>query len=118
MERKGRSRAARENPHVPYVRVGPLAALPGLAVELGADPGLLAQEVGLDPALLADPEDQQKLYAGTADHGVYASGDGGQSWQPIGPNDLTDGVIESMAWGQAGELFVLTTGGLWRGQMQ
>jgi len=69
-------------------------------------------------ALLAYPAVPQRLYAGTADHGVYASGDGGQTWQAIGPADLTDGVVESMAWGPAGELFVLTTGGVWRGQVQ
>jgi hypothetical protein len=40
-------------------------------------------------ALLADPQDHQKLYAGTADHGIYASRDGGQTWQSIGPADLT-----------------------------
>lgn len=69
-------------------------------------------------ALLADPADPQRLVAGTADHGVYVSGDGGQSWQPIGPGDLAAGVVESLAWGPAGELFVLTSGGVWRGQVQ
>jgi hypothetical protein len=69
-------------------------------------------------ALLADPSDPLRLVAGTADHGVYASGDGGQSWQPIGPGDLAEGVVESLAWGPAGELFVLTSGGVWHGQVR
>ena len=56
MERKGRSRPPQGNAHVAYVRVGPLAALPGLTLELGADPELLARETGLDPTLLADPD--------------------------------------------------------------
>jgi photosystem II stability/assembly factor-like uncharacterized protein len=64
-------------------------------------------------ALLADPQDHQKLYAGTADNGVYASRDSGQTWQPIGPAELTTGIVKSLAWGPAGELFVITTGGVW-----
>jgi photosystem II stability/assembly factor-like uncharacterized protein len=67
-------------------------------------------------ALLADPQDHQKLYAGTADNGVYASSDGGQSWRAIGPAELTTGSVKSLAWSPAGELFAITTGGVWSGR--
>jgi ligand-binding sensor domain-containing protein len=69
-------------------------------------------------ALLTHPQDSQQLFAGTADSGVYYSGDGGQSWQPIGPADLTEGVVESLAWGPNGELFVVATGGVWLGERE
>ncbi len=66
-------------------------------------------------AFLADPHDPRLLFAGTAYAGVYQSLDWGQSWQPIGPVELADEVVESLAWGPAGELFVAAAGGVWRG---
>jgi photosystem II stability/assembly factor-like uncharacterized protein len=66
-------------------------------------------------AFLFDPVDSQQLYAGTAYHGVYASTDGGQHWQTIGPAELDNELVEALAWGPAGELFVAAAGGVWRG---
>jgi photosystem II stability/assembly factor-like uncharacterized protein len=66
-------------------------------------------------AFLIDPHDPWHLYAGTAYAGVYRSLDWGQSWQPIGPTELEFDVVESLAWGPAGELFVATAGSVWRG---
>jgi photosystem II stability/assembly factor-like uncharacterized protein len=66
-------------------------------------------------AFLIDPHDPQRLYAGTAYAGVYRSLDWGESWQSIGPPELENEVIESLAWGPAGELFVASAGGVWRG---
>lgn len=67
-------------------------------------------------AFLADPHDPRRLFAGTAYAGVYQSLDWGQSWQPIGPDELRVEVVESLAWGPAGELFVAARGGVWRGR--
>lgn len=64
---------------------------------------------------LLDPTDPAHLYAGTAYAGVYHSADGGQSWQPIGPVDLTNDVVDALAWGPEGELFIASDGGVWRG---
>ncbi|NJN98429.1 MAG: hypothetical protein HC875_32245 [Anaerolineales bacterium] len=66
-------------------------------------------------ALLADPHDPGKLYAGTAYQGVYQSIDWGYTWQPIGPADLTTDAVEDMAWGPAGELFIVASSGVWVG---
>ncbi len=66
-------------------------------------------------ALLADPHDPGRLYAGTAYQGVYQSIDWGYTWQPIGPADLTNDVVEDMAWGPAGELFIVASSGVWVG---
>jgi len=66
-------------------------------------------------AFLADPHDPQRLFAGTAYNGVYQSLDWGHTWQSIGPPELTGEVVESMAWGPEGELFVAAPGGVWRG---
>lgn len=65
--------------------------------------------------ILADPHQPRRLYAGTAYAGVYQSVDNGQTWQPIGPAEITNSVVESMAWGPDGDLFVVTTTGVWRG---
>lgn len=65
--------------------------------------------------ILTDPQHPQRLYAGTAYAGVYQSLDGGQTWQPIGPDNLSEDVVVSMAWGPEGQLFVATTGGVWQG---
>lgn len=48
-------------------------------------------------ALLATPDQPQRLYAGTAYHGVYQSLDGGYTWQPIGPAGLSGELIASLA---------------------
>jgi photosystem II stability/assembly factor-like uncharacterized protein len=66
-------------------------------------------------ALLADPNDPSRLYAGTAYNGVYQSVDWGYTWQPMGPADLADDVVEELAWGPEGELFVATADGVWVG---
>jgi len=65
-------------------------------------------------ALLPHPQIHQRLYAGTAYRGVYESTDGGQSWHPIGPAELADEVVEAMAWGPNGELFVAATNSVWQ----
>lgn len=64
-------------------------------------------------ALLADPENPNRLYAGTAYYGVYQSVDWGYTWQPIGPEDLAEDTVTALAWGPAGELFVATPSGVW-----
>jgi photosystem II stability/assembly factor-like uncharacterized protein len=66
-------------------------------------------------AFLVDPNDPQHLLAGTAYRGVYESTDWGRTWRAIGPADLAETVIESLAWGPEGELFVAAAAGVWRG---
>lgn len=66
-------------------------------------------------ALLADLRRVDTLYAGTAYHGVYQTNDSGQTWQSIGPADLSDTVIEDLAWGPNSELFIAAANGVWRG---
>jgi photosystem II stability/assembly factor-like uncharacterized protein len=66
-------------------------------------------------SLLADSQQSGRLYAGTAYHGVYESDDWGYIWQSIGPADLSEDVIEEMAWGPGGELFLAATSGVWAG---
>ncbi len=66
-------------------------------------------------ALLADPRDPSRLYAGTAYAGVYQSVDWGHTWQAIGPAELGETVVEGLAWGPEGELFVVTASGVWAG---
>lgn len=94
------------------------------------DGGVTAQGVASDPgwgygledvsvtAFLADPHESHLLYAGTAYNGVYQSADGGQTWQPIGPPEVSESVIESMAWGPNGELFFVTAEGVWLGEKE
>ncbi len=68
-------------------------------------------------ALMFDPNNSQTVYAGTAYAGLYRSADGGETWrQLIGPPELADEVVEAMAWGSAGELFVASAGGVWVGR--
>ena len=69
-------------------------------------------------ALLADPHHPSQLYAGTAYAGVYQSLDWGHTWQPLGPAELTEDVIEGLAWGPEGELFVAAASGVWVGVKQ
>lgn len=66
-------------------------------------------------AFLFDPHDPRRLYAGTAYAGVYQSVDWGFTWQPVGPAGMDGQVVEAMAWGPEGDLFVAATGGVWRG---
>jgi hypothetical protein len=66
-------------------------------------------------ALLAVPNHPSQLLAGTAYNGIYQSVDWGFTWQPIGPPDLGQDVVEDLAWGPDGELFAVTTGGVWIG---
>jgi photosystem II stability/assembly factor-like uncharacterized protein len=67
-------------------------------------------------AFLFDPNDQGTVYAGTAYAGLYQSLDAGETWQPVGPPELADEVVEAMAWGPTGELFVASAGGVWVGR--
>lgn len=93
------------------------------------DQGVTVQGVDDDPgwgygledvsvtAFLVDPHEPRLLFAGTAyDKGVYQSVDGGKTWQPIGPGEVSEDVIESMAWGPNGEMFIVTTNGVWLGE--
>jgi photosystem II stability/assembly factor-like uncharacterized protein len=66
-------------------------------------------------ALLTKPGAQPHLIAGTAYGGVYESYNGGRTWYPIGPPELSGGVVESLAWSDDGYLFVVATNGVWRG---
>lgn len=66
-------------------------------------------------AFLLDEQHPSHLYAGTAYDGVYQSLDWGQTWQPLGPEDVAAEVIAAMAWGPEGDLFVITENGVWRG---
>ncbi|MBI1876634.1 MAG: hypothetical protein HYR94_00025, partial [Chloroflexi bacterium] len=66
-------------------------------------------------ALLADPKNRGRLYAGTAYNGIYQSVDLGFTWQPVGLSDLGQDVVEELAWGPGGELFSVTTNGVWMG---
>ncbi len=67
-------------------------------------------------AFLFDPSDSQTIYAGTAFAGLYRSMDGGETWRKIGPPHLAQEVVEAMAWGPGGELFVASPGGVWAGK--
>jgi len=66
-------------------------------------------------AFLVDPNDPQHLLAGTAYRGVYESTDWGRTWRAIGPAALVETVVESLAWGTEGELFVAAAASVWRG---
>ena len=67
-------------------------------------------------AFLANPEDPLQLFAGTAYEGIFQSSDGGHTWQPIGPTGLVEDVVEDLAWGPDGELFIAAASGVWRGK--
>jgi photosystem II stability/assembly factor-like uncharacterized protein len=67
-------------------------------------------------AFLFDPNDSRKVYAATAYAGLYQSLDGGETWHPMGPPELANEVVETMAWGPAGGLFVASAGGVWVGR--
>jgi len=69
-------------------------------------------------ALLFDPKDPQAIYAGTAYAGLYRSADGGQTWQPFGPSGLDGEIVEALAWGPKGELFVAAPHSLWMGSRE
>ncbi len=84
----------------------------GSEAELGWGRGL--EEVSVT-AFLASLDDPRHLYAGTAYAGLYQSLDWGHTWQAIGPAELSEDVVEVMAWGPAGELFVAAASGVWRG---
>jgi photosystem II stability/assembly factor-like uncharacterized protein len=66
-------------------------------------------------AFLFDAENSQRVIAGTAYAGVYQSLDGGHTWQPVGPAELANDVVNTIAWGPSGELFVASAGGVWIG---
>jgi len=67
-------------------------------------------------AILFDPKAPDTIYVATAEAGLYASADRGNTWQSIGPPELAEEVVETMAWGPAGELFVASAGGVWVGK--
>jgi ligand-binding sensor domain-containing protein len=69
-------------------------------------------------AILVDPTSTEHLYAGTAYQGVYASVDGGVTWQSIGAPELEKGVVEALGWGPEQALFVVTTDGVWQGNRE
>ena len=56
IQRKGNTSSPAGADKEGFVRVGPLAALPGLARELGTDPDPLIRGVGLRPDQFADPD--------------------------------------------------------------
>jgi photosystem II stability/assembly factor-like uncharacterized protein len=66
-------------------------------------------------AFLFDAQNSQHVVAGTAYAGVYQSLDGGQTWQAVGPAQLANDVVNAMAWGPGGELFVASADGVWIG---
>jgi len=66
-------------------------------------------------AIIFDPNDPQTVFIGTAGAGLFTSADGGDTWQATGPPELAEEVVETMAWGPAGELFVASAGGVWMG---
>jgi photosystem II stability/assembly factor-like uncharacterized protein len=66
-------------------------------------------------AFLSNPRARRHLIAGTAYSGLYESYDNGRTWKQIGPPELVDGVVESLAWSSDGALFVAATHGVWRG---
>jgi photosystem II stability/assembly factor-like uncharacterized protein len=69
-------------------------------------------------AILFDPDEARTVYAGTAYDGVYQSFDGGERWQRISPPEMETEVVEAMAWGPAGELFVASAAGVWVGSQK
>ncbi len=69
-------------------------------------------------AILFDPKDPQTIYVGTAGAGLYTSADGGDTWQSIGPPELAEEVVETMAWSPTGELFIASAGGVWTGSKE
>jgi photosystem II stability/assembly factor-like uncharacterized protein len=75
------------------------------------------QEVSVT-AFLFDLSDSRTVYAGTAYAGLFRSDDNGETWQPAGPSELLNEVIEAMAWGPAGELFMASAGGVWVGNKE
>jgi photosystem II stability/assembly factor-like uncharacterized protein len=66
-------------------------------------------------AILFDPKNPRTVYAGTAYAGLYRSADGGETWQSTGPPELAEEVVEAMAWGPTGELFVASASSVWMG---
>jgi photosystem II stability/assembly factor-like uncharacterized protein len=66
-------------------------------------------------AIHFDPKNPRNVYAGTAYAGLYRSADGGETWEPEGPPELAEEVVEAMGWGLTGELVVATAGGVWMG---
>jgi len=58
------------------------------------------------------------LYAGTLDHGIYKSTDGGSTWLAFGLSSPAPKLVMNMAWtsagGGAGTYFAATTNGLYR----
>jgi hypothetical protein len=66
-------------------------------------------------AFLFDPQQPQVVYAGTAYAGLYRSLDEGETWQPTGQAEQGGEIVEAMAWGPHGELFVASPEGVWIG---
>jgi photosystem II stability/assembly factor-like uncharacterized protein len=67
-------------------------------------------------AFLFASNGSQIVYAGTAHAGLYRSVNGGKTWQPLGPSESAGGVVEGLAWGPGGELFIVSASGVWVGR--
>jgi hypothetical protein len=63
-----------------------IATEPALLIVRGATRWTVEQHLqGRSPECLAvDPHDAARLYCGTWGHGLWRSGDGGRSWEPVG----------------------------------
>ncbi len=66
-------------------------------------------------AILFDPQRDDHVYVGTAFGGIYESQDKGATWHKIGLSDMDQVVIEAMAWGPYGGLFIVSPKKVWRG---
>lgn len=83
--------------------VGPPAG--GIIAWQSLGPGNIG---GRTRALVIDPTDPDILYAGT-ELGVFASDDGGQTWQPANPG-MAHTVVETLDWKDENTLVAFTHG--------
>jgi photosystem II stability/assembly factor-like uncharacterized protein len=69
--------------------------------------------VGCSPACVAaDPRDAQRLYCGTSHEGLWRSGDGGRTWEPVGAGigrvSITAVAVEEGSQTDAGVVYAGT----------
>lgn len=85
----------------PTILVG---ARDGIArVGLGSDGPAEYALAGCDVhALAVDPGDPRVVFAGTWDHGIHRSSDGGRTWRPVGQREVPERRIISLAASRAG----------------